>query len=109
MKPIETLLEIAPDTPRIAAAEIAVAAGARVWPCMRSGATFIPVSAEAGPGRGGWSLATRDLVRIRRLFESNPDAYAGFVVATDHGFNRHYVLAPQGMIEIPALVQRVGR
>lgn len=109
MKKIDTLLEIAPGTPRIAAAEMAVAAGARVWPCGRSGATFVPVSAEAGPGRGGWSLATRDLGRIRRLFESNPDSYAGFVVATDHGFNRHYVLSPQGVIEVPALVQRVGR
>lgn len=106
---IDALLKIAPGTPRIAAAEMAVSAGARVWPCARSGATFVPVSAEAGPVRGGWSLATRDLGRIRRLFESNPDSYVGFVVATDHGFNRHFVLAPQGVTEIPALVQRVGR
>jgi hypothetical protein len=43
------------------------------------------------------------------MFESNPDSCAGFIVATDHGFDRHYVLAPQGVIEVPALVQRVGR
>ncbi|MGR9230038.1 hypothetical protein ACU8NU_00475 [Rhizobium leguminosarum] len=101
-------IQLTADVSKFDAAKIGVENGGLVYPIAMNGNQYEPVAARAGPGRSGWSLATRNLNQIAQMLEDHPDATVGLRVPTPHGFDRYYALVGDAFVEIPAAVYRVG-